>query len=529
MSRHSDNVDMILPQVVSSHVPDHGNYVEDAREEEEDELLLEMEVFMSPELSSHLHLVQYPLSPYLLGCKTMSMPTEARCKPKHQKLQLEFPVNHFHFATNQRPNGIPYGMDLKSRAYASQSVASHTHTAMGLIHPNPNTGKYEVHLIPMIHPTMQMRPSFQHIDDLLEDENEKEEERKRQKQEEEDKKKNTPIQLKKKENERATAIRQSSYAYFRSLVDSEEWVDLDVVPHGDKQLWYDRAICPASHQINNVELSRHMSEEGYVHSLNYLPLSLEDATNMTKTPDQGEGDVKPAVAAKGNKDGDGDDDENEDVVDLTDSSTQQRLRDLTAKLTVLLMHKGGVPMPIDFLIQRFCPSVSINTLQTALSGCAVLLRGNIVIKSSLCGLTPLGQDVRDCAIIVLNNIGYVERRRLAWTFRSLLAKETPMEETMEDEDELQAAINYEQGLLADELITAILQKMCKRIDERAWISRMEDDNMFALTYPEWATKYNAFWAKRTSELQIYVDLYEETLSNPEIMDGEQEDQEEAVS
>ena len=57
---------------------DHVMAIDDDDEDLEDEVVREIDVFLSPELSQQLHLMQFPLHQ-----TSMASPTEVRMKPRH--------------------------------------------------------------------------------------------------------------------------------------------------------------------------------------------------------------------------------------------------------------------------------------------------------------------------------------------------------------------------------------------------------------------------------------------------------------
>lgn len=481
--------------------------------DEEDEIVREIDVFISPALSQQLHLIQYPLTPSAAADApkgtTRYNPIAARYKPRNQMLELDFVVNHDSFATQKRPNGIPYGFDLKQRTYGSTSIDLVTHTALGILSPKGES----LHLIPLVHPTKQMRPSFQHIDDINADRTEDssssnaKEARKHNTHsadEESDGMGEQPILLQKKESDKTIAIRQSSYAYKKALQAAEQWIDLQV--HTDRlhrnAVQNKRREAYCSNLTRNLRLAPGVATpKAYISTLNYLPVSLEDVDRISSTV---------LAAAQPSSPG-----SEEEGLHHTDEEQQNLLlRELTARLTTTLQR--GLPIPLSMIEHRY-PDIDSRLLLTALLGCAVLVRGNFIIKSSLWGLSPVEQDARDAIIWILNRYGHVQRYRLLPWIAAAPSDSAEEEPNLTDTSYFDIAESTQQPTqLKEESINHIVMSMCRKV-EKGWECRLEDDDTLAARFPLVAVTYGNYWSFRQHGIQKYLDLYEQNKETSDVL------------
>ncbi|KAL3910664.1 MAG: hypothetical protein SGILL_007605, partial [Bacillariaceae sp.] len=204
--------------------------------EEEDEIVREIPVFLSPALSQNLQLIQYPLQQQSREGETPSAPSAVRIKQRHCMMEVDYPTPE-----NIQVQGAYH---MAERTYTSHTVPISTHMAMGKLLPldqsqgitssssiansNSNVGLY---LVPLSRIT-QLRPNFGHIDEetsgtagIVDDERLRQE----QHQEQQDNARK-PVALQKKESERAALARKSSYAFKKASEDAEQWHNLEI--HG---------------------------------------------------------------------------------------------------------------------------------------------------------------------------------------------------------------------------------------------------------------------------------------------------------
>ena len=393
---------LIMPARVKSAAlaPVDKNYMEI---DDGDEVVREIDVFLSPELASQLYLLQYPLehgSAYVL-------PTEARIKPQHNILELSEP-----FPQNTELQGEFRHLDR--RVFESHTIPVTTHLCVGKFKEGENGTA--LHLVPLNH-IAQMRPSFRHLtveetadnDPLYETEDEAETDQSKDKQ-------TKPIVFQRKETDRAANARRSSYAFMRMSVESEPWMDLEVCDEGsiEHHSVLDKVYCPATDSM--VIQNDDLSEAAYVVSLNYLPRDGEDPASLLEA----------------------------ERTDPTGVVTQ---------MTSLML--GGCPIPFAILRSQVSPQVSNRELLTALSACAILVKGNFCIRSKLLNIPNPMQRARTFILMLLHQ-GTVERARLDRAF---------------------------QGRVSSERLMSLLQQT-GRLTPEGWALKVEEDFSFQAHYPD---------------------------------------------
>jgi len=436
--------------------------------DEEDEILREIDVYISndPDAStSLLHLVQFPQTPSNISNKhpmfkfsknhkndsikhTMAMiPDEARIKPKHAMLELDY---SFDPAGASRHSAVP----SRKQTYKSNVIPSQTHLAIG----RWSDDGASVHLTPLYR-TIQVRPSFQHFNDRINcvsehpSANDADEEKRNDKTA-------RPLQFKKKESEKAIAARKSSYAFKRESEESEEWDTLNVHGTGSEECAAKRkdCVCPPHKMMKELNLNGRVyknaatSGSSYIQSLGYLP------------------DHVPAVQNDWAK--------NEDPNSLVTTVTKILLK--------------GYPIPITMLQKKFEPvgGVDSDDLLTACCAAGVLIRGNFLIKSSLCGaLSGNMKDARDVLLLLMCKYGAVRRSQLT----NLL--KTKLNVSKEE-------LNYVLQKFATQRTTEGRGTISvSGANNGYWEMKIEDFAEFSNEYPEVSQKFDDFWATREEELE----------------------------
>ena len=310
----------------------------------------------------------------------------------------------------------------------------------------------------------------------------------------------------KKENEWAAKARKNSYAYKRASEESEDWIPLEV--HGNTQdgRWtpfkkevMKKASCPD--RGKDLQLSRGAaSNEAYVRSLNYLdsvasasfasPLK-EDLSDWV--PTNAESNIAETTL----------EDEFQDFESAVTTApvvgaTEKAAAELAAKLAVLLQNGDGTMIPYPVIRSRFnADAVSDEILTMALSSCAVLVRGNFCLKSSIAQFINAGgtaskrgralRELRDLILLLLNMHGMVQRERLIRVYA-------------EREDECE--------IITPDTITFFLQTVAKRSSDHCWHPKVEDDEKFAAMFPEVAAFHGVYWVKKKEKMKKLVELYE---------------------
>jgi len=453
--------------------------------EDDDPIVREIDVYISQELSHTLHLLQFPIQPAASPhqSKFKAEPFDAKFRPQHRMLELQYPIPNHAKSVPDRP--LPDTLCLSSRTFTSSHISPVTHMALAKL----NKDGSRLNVIPLQQGILQMRPSFQHLhmhDDA-------EDEMAAESSEGNSQKKAAAFQ--KKDNERAASQRKNSYAYKRASEESEEWVSLEV--HGDtrkggwgevKKEYMDKVKC--QNQGKNLKLSSGMaSNEGYVKSLNYLD-TVTAGSSFASPMSEDLSDWKPSSAS----------DMVDEFEELETKSApvgeiEKNASELAAKLVVLLQNGNGAMVPYRVIRSRLnVDLISDEVLTTALSSCAVIVRGNFCLKSSLCQFVNFGgsgsakgkamRELRDLVLLLLNMHGEVQRERLIEVY-----KDNPT--------------------VSPDIITILLETVATKSDSRnCWIPKVDDDDSFATKFPEVVALHAVYWVKKKTSMKKLVKTYE---------------------
>jgi DNA-directed RNA polymerase-3 subunit RPC5 len=368
-SEFFDDDDDVEEVVQSMHLDDSDS----DQDELDDEVVREIDVYLSPALTEQIHLLQYPLQH---ASVVTSPPNEVRIKPRHGMLELDQPI---------APRNAEIGTEgtyphMTERTFESHIIPIHTHMCLGRLETLPGDTKPAMHLIPLKH-ISQMRPSFAHItadDTADEDDGDADNETMKDAAAAASKKK--PLVFQRKESDRAAQVRKSSYAFKKASEDSEEWQELAVrdVRSREYQSIMQKAKCPCPDDSIWGEIKRkaHQPVFGdpnveYVQSLNYLPSEVDEA-------------ALPTIPG-------------------------QELAATVTRLTTLMVR--GWPMPFSIIRAHF-PDVVDNDLLTALSVSAVMIRGNFCLHSKYLAVPKALQRARTFMLYLLQTEGSIQRSRL---------------------------------------------------------------------------------------------------------------------
>jgi Sin-like protein conserved region. len=151
--------------------------------EEDDEIIREIDVYISPELAKTMYLIQFPLQPashaihpleskieksgnhgkrpVMKKSSAPPVPKAAKIKPQHSLLELTYNVPSHSFSSQRQ---IPGPLNLTERTFASQNIPIKTHMALGLFDSTGN----KIDLVPL-NSIIQMRPTFRHVDALFDE------------------------------------------------------------------------------------------------------------------------------------------------------------------------------------------------------------------------------------------------------------------------------------------------------------------------------------------------------------------------
>eukprot|EP00571_Detonula_confervacea_P005505 CAMPEP_0172319224 /NCGR_PEP_ID=MMETSP1058-20130122/37098_1 /TAXON_ID=83371 /ORGANISM="Detonula confervacea, Strain CCMP 353" /LENGTH=536 /DNA_ID=CAMNT_0013034223 /DNA_START=68 /DNA_END=1678 /DNA_ORIENTATION=+ len=512
-SEPTDNRHVDPPSApISTHM--HDLYEDD---DDDDPVVRTIDVFISPALTNSLHLLQFPIQPVnrlnVSKREQSNTPTEAKFRPKHNMLELDYPIPPSAQAGNRQ---LTDKMCLSQRTFTSNAVAPVTHMALAKF----NRDGTRLNVVPMQKHVFQMRPSFEHLHDEEDDDptstvaaaEEKLEGTKsagRQR----------PIMYQKKETERSANARRNSYAYHRANQESEEWIELDV--HGSEGKWSSlkkekMGEIKCKNRENELKLAKNAKsvegDGGYVKSMNYLDSYTGRSSGEAFVENLSDW-TPSAVSVINENSADGDDlamGEEGDDVEMADEvtsstapsigATEQATAELASKLAILLQTGNGTMIPYRVLRSRFLVNnVSDEMLTMALSSCAVLVRGNFSLKSNLAkflsasgggeGRKKLMRELRDLILLLLNMHGMVQRERLTWAYSAKAERSTSYD-----------AINAD-------TITFVLQTVAKKSDD-CWVAKVEDDEEFAADFPKIAACHGIYWIKKKEMLVDLIELYE---------------------
>lgn len=449
---------------------------EDGGQREGDIVVREIDVFLSPELSNQLHLMQFPLqrqaSPQESSSESSDKPVAARIKPRHNMIELDYTTNT---EAHQDYHGQYF---LSKRTFSSQTIPVSTHMALGKMVVDGSAGA-GLHLVPLARIT-QMRPNFHHVNeatmhlsssadegDVL--------------QASLDGSPRRPLTFQKKESERAAMARKSSYSYKKASEEAEIWLPLEV--HAEKSLDSEAVMAKVGcrnpndnllvgapnirpNETNSSTLEPIPSEQhsmtpssaattslsSYVQSLNYLPKSLAGSK------------VESAI------------DETGPAPDVVTTAVTKMVQ---------LMHQGW-PMPYSILRIQFDPRIySDEILLQALYSCAFLVRGNFVLQSRLLPIPPAVAQARTFLLFLFQSVGVIHRLRLEHVYKG-----------------------------DDEVTSEILLMLLEQVGTRAaagWNCKVDDDNSFDEKFPGAASIHLDFWKKQVRRFSGLVERYQEGL------------------
>jgi DNA-directed RNA polymerase-3 subunit RPC5 len=480
----------------------------------EDEVVAEIPVYLSPALSRQLYLIQYPLqqNPH------WTAPEAARVKPRHNMVEIDYPTPN-----NIQLNGTYH---MPSRTFMSHTVPVSTHMALGKLMAMPcdNTNdvriktededngvrlsinrnkKFGLHLVPLSR-ISQMRPSFNHIDEAVaaasattDDELKLQQEQRLAEQTAAQNMERKPMALQKKESERAALARKSSYGFKKASEEADPWQHLDVYDEKSQEarsILMDQVRCPRpmDNLLQHTTVpsgnanSAHVSlNELYISNLNYLPPS--------DLPLDGSQGMLPST----NTTPDGSD-----------------ITKIVARL-VHLMHQGW-PIPYSLIRAQFpTESVTDDTLFVALGSCAVLVRGNFCLASRLLSLpSPAMTQARTFLLFLFHTLRIVHRPRLEHVYskdqRDGAVGNGPNGNNSTNFTDVDDYKNNN-GEVTPSVLQMLLQQVGKRAHE-GWIMKVDDDTTFNERYPQASDVYTQYWAEQVPRFRDKLRRYREVLN-----------------
>ena len=332
----------------------------DLADDESDEIVREMDVFLSPELCTQIYLLQFPLQHTDVGTFT-----EARIKPRHGLMEIEQPLPTLpnrHYSSNETNFNF-----VQTRTFTSHTIPIDTHMCLAKLKEQEN-GQTALHMVPLQH-ISQMRPQLNSAPSMDEDENID-----LDKMDEDIKPEKKPLLFKRQESERAANARLHSYAHKKASEGAEEWQMLQVCDNDTMEYQKAMDAVPCSNPQSYVMADKDDSRTSYIGSLNYMKVSKSE-------PGQG-------------------------YVDGND------IRSVVARLTILL--RNGWPIPFNVLRAQLTATTSISDemIFRALSICAVMVRGNYCLHSQFVALPRPLQHVRTFLLLLIQTRAIIRRKKL---------------------------------------------------------------------------------------------------------------------
>ena len=440
----------VKPQHPTSNVPVSSGY-----DNCDDEIVREIDVYLSPALAKQVYLMQYPLQH-----QTYSQVEAARLKQRHCIIELD----------QTTPDEISQSGQyfMPKRTYSSHTVPVSTHMALGKLVPrvsgnvnNKDTAahthrqQHDLHLIPLSR-IAQMRPSFDHVDEADKTVEEESESTLIERPEEAVKLERKPLSFQKKESERNRLARKSSYAYKKASEEGEPWQSLAVhkMDSMESSKYVKHALCksrpnnlvvyPEHGEVTMAAANNEMGttlNSTYVHSLNYLP-------NSDKRKD-----------AKSN---------------FNNQAVCSRIVGLLRK---------GMPVPYSLLRSHFPHSVTDETILKALGICALLIRGNFILQSRLLPLSPALAQVRTFVLFLLHTVGFVSRGRLDHAFKNGQGDERN-----------------------SDAVHVILEQVAQKTPD-GWKLKVEDDTNFVDRHPDSLRPFLQFWGDQAHRFGPLLERY----------------------
>lgn len=492
--------DMVVDEVPSGHAILQGGRSgahNDGDEDEEDYVVREIPVFLSPELSDQIQLVQFPLQ-----ARKQLLPDAVRIKPKHCMMEMDIQT-----PPNIEFNGLYH---MPNRTFMSQTIPVSTHMALGKMieidrdEDNDDIGEPKqmgLHLVPLSR-MVQMRPSFSHIDEAFASSNATTEEELRKQEQtmnasaEAGRK---SISFRKTESERQELARKSSYAFKKVSEASEGWHHLEVYDEASLQstLVMDKVACPVEHRATNLLDVKAMEKEYHTSTNKKIQGTSLNATylnTLNYLPPRDDFGIK-SISSLGKTDGGMELGDNNN-----DSDRQVHLASIVTKLVQLM--RQGRPIPFSLLRAEFPkPSskgggISDTTLGVALGSCAVLVRGNWCLNSKLLSYPPAMTQCRTFMMCLFQSMRIVHRERLMRVFADSDGNATHEKRSSDDD------VDDGEDKVTPEVIEMLLEQLGEKTRE-GWVMKVSDDVMFAQRHPQitlvhlqyWENQFNLFAPK----------------------------------
>ncbi|KAL3236912.1 hypothetical protein MRX96_022162 [Rhipicephalus microplus] len=224
-------------------------------QDDDDEVVQELDVYISKALANSLYLLQYPHQPFG-SIINEEQCVSARVKPKQHKVELEFALDTRNSSydrlrgeqlaanadgggdrTSGQKQTFNSSMMDKQLLTSTKSSSSAEAYAVGILRPG------ELHLSP-VSAVLQMNPSFPYLDQS--DKKAKAAEAAMEEDEEVDEPKAVTVRFAHQETDRAKRAREKSFRFIHQKQESEPWVEATFHNFGSELSGVERAmlICP---------------------------------------------------------------------------------------------------------------------------------------------------------------------------------------------------------------------------------------------------------------------------------------------
>jgi hypothetical protein len=425
----------------------------------EDKVISTMPVFLSPELAAKMTVMSFPLQ--TANSESPLQLESVRLKKNNAIVEMDmaFPASDDHLDGEK----VARWGDLEALTFKSTNVKSVCHYAVGKVVSTTNS-KRELHLVPL-DSNYQMRPTFPHIEreDVMNDETGEGAAKSQQQQmalnsangvdNNEDNEEGgdglRAIQYKKKESERTTTAKKSSYAFKRSEEAKEPWMDLEVqsnlTPHAIRY----KAALQCKNKANKLEFKT----TDYVAELNYLE-ELQEKKRMEN-------------------------DEQFDGAQEVISNPEQAVNKI-----IRSFYTRNAPINTAVMFSAV-KSTSKQLLLDAMLTCAWSVRGNWVLKSKHCPFPRSLITARDVTLVLLIDKASFDKGLLKHVIADLK--------------------------IADDALNHMLKEFAV-MKGRHWKMRLNDDLEFGAEYPQVTAASDTGFEEVRARVADYVRNYDALLS-----------------
>ena len=260
--------------------------------EEDDPVVMELDVYLSKQLSDSLYLFQYPVRPANMPYDEVNH-LSARMKPKQLKVEMELAMNtncdNYDTSKGEQIAINVDGADCGADAYYKSGKMDKQLLSSAPV--GVDTKRYaigsirngELHLTPLTG-ILQLRPNFSYLDRAEARQQKRNADHDGESSQDED---DVPVKVlapkfAPKETEDAKAKRMASYEFLRNQEEDEQWVNLRYVPITDPQSRRERDNLLADRSNPNPLSEFYMTEQEYLEKL--MPAQAEEKKGKHALP-----------------------------------------------------------------------------------------------------------------------------------------------------------------------------------------------------------------------------------------------------